>query len=311
MSPVALSGSLGLAPGQGEVILVVAGTVLVFAGARQGRRLPLTTLVAGELAVGCEPDAHGRRLFLSGLPGTTVRTTSVQDVLVDGGRGDLEHWITAVSDSARGGRWIDHVVAPDRDALRLAPGEHVAATSRATAAADRQVLGWLHVVAGEARFCDWSQAAVGPTDGAVPMTRGAWLTSGLHSRIAKAPGPSQSDGAGWTASDLMDPRLGLAAAGQRRAVADARRIDRLAGVDATGQEDVSAGVVALSGAFSASTRAAAAPPADLATPWWTAQEVGLATDDSTLLRAQRLRAQGVAPIRAVAEACGARLARSD
>lgn len=306
MTIIDLTGAHGLSPGPGEAVRVESGTVLVFAAESTGRRLPIAQLAAGDLVVGCAPGAHGRRLLVTGLPGTTVCRMSLAEVLHRDGQVDLERWITAVGDSARDGRWIERVVAPHDEVLRLAPGEHVAATVGPTSADNRRVLGWLRVTAGEARFCDWSEAAVRPTDPAVPMTRGAWLTSGLHSRIAAAPTPAADDATGWTdALDLVG-RLALAAAGQRRAAADARRIERLEGIEATAAEDVSAGITALSGAFSASPVAAAAPPAHLAAPWWTAGHVGLTTDDAALLRAERLCSRGAGPSRAVAEACGAR-----
>jgi ABC-type bacteriocin/lantibiotic exporter with double-glycine peptidase domain len=307
MTAIALSGAQGLSPGRGEVVLVDAGSVLVFAEESTGRRLPLTTLGPGDLAVGCSTTATNHRLLLTGLPGTQVRRSHVSDVLRNEGPRALERWISAVNDSARGERWVEHVVVPHEGSLRLAPGEHVAATAGPAATGNRRVLGWLRVVTGGARLCTWSQASVGPSDGPIPMTRGAWLTSNLHTRIAKAPAPADDDESAWTdALDLIG-RLGLGAAAQRRHTADADRAERLVWADATAEEDFSAGVVALSSAFAAATASATAPPMDLAAAWWVSQEVGLTADDPALQRAELLHSRGTPPVQAVAEACGARM----
>ncbi|MDQ1246791.1 MAG: hypothetical protein QG597_1159, partial [Actinomycetota bacterium] len=305
MTAIALSGTQLLRPGPGEVVLVDAGTVLVFAEEATGRRLPMTTLTAGQLAVGCAPSAGQRRLVLSGLPGTAVRRSEVADILRTDGTRELERWICAVSDSARGERWVEHVVAPLSGTLRLAPGEHVAATLQPVAAANRRVLGWLRVISGRARLCNWSEASLGPADGPIPMTRGTWLTSELHTSIAAAPAPTAAEV--WIdALDLMG-RLGLSASGQRQSTADADRAARQAVQESTAAEVMTAGVVALSGAFSRTTTAVPTPPAVLAAPWWVAMDVGLATDDSTLQHAELLHTRGTPPVAAVAHACGARV----
>ena len=307
MTAIDLSGAHGLAPRHGEVVSVEAGTMLVFAERPDGRRLPITTLAVGEIAVGCAVGVGTPRLYLTGVPGTRVRTATVGEELRAGRRMALENWIHAISDSARGQRWVERVVVPSARPMRLAPGEHVVATSQPVATTDTSVLGWLRVTAGTARFCDWSQAMLDPSDGVIPMTRGAWLTSGLHSRIAQAPPPADDDEAVWIhALDLIGG-LVIAAACQQQSEADARRTARLAEVEDAAEAETSAGVVALSGAFSQASATLAAPPAHVAAAWWVAQEVGLAANDAALQTTEMLLTRGVPAVPAVAEACGARV----
>ena len=307
MTGVSLSGAHGLHPQRGEVVWVEVGSMLVFVEHPDGLRLPFATLAAGTVAVGCAATPDGRRLFLTGMPGTKVRTLDVAEVLATRGKSDVEGWISAVGDAARGETWVERVIAPAEQPLRLAPGEHVVATTEPASPEDRSVLGWLRVVAGGARWCGWSQATIGTRDGAIPITRGAWLTSGLHTRIAAVPAPPVEDVDTWIDALDVIGQLGIAAIGQRQTTDDKARAARLAdGADAAARE-MTAGVVALSGAFEHAGSTSAAPPAELGAIWWVAHEVGLDTDDAALQRAESLCARGVAPLQAVAQACGARV----
>ena len=307
MTSIALSGAHGLHLKRGEVVWVEKGSMLAFVEQSDGRRLPFATLTTGTLAAGCAATPDGRRLFLTGVPGTQVRTSAVAEVLATGGTSDLEGWISAVSDAARGDTWVERVIAPSGHPLRLAPGEHVVATTQPVSPEDRSVLGWLRVVSGEARWCGWSQATIGARDGTVPITRGAWLTSGLRTRIAASTAPPADDVDAWIdALDLIG-HVGIAAIGQRQASAEYSRVARLAAESDAAAQEMSAGVVALSGAFAQASSTTAAPPTELAAVWWAAQELGLDADDAALQRAELLCARGVAPMRAVAQVCGARI----
>lgn len=123
-----------------------------------------------------------------------MRTLGVAEVLATRGKSDVEGWISAVGDAARGDTWVDRVIAPTEAPLRLAPSSStVVATTAPVSPEDRSVLGWLRVVAGEARWCGSSQATISARDGAIPVTGGTWVTSGLRTRIAAVPAPAVED----------------------------------------------------------------------------------------------------------------------
>ncbi|MEI8051673.1 MAG: hypothetical protein WCI12_09585, partial [Actinomycetes bacterium] len=127
----------------GEAIEVISGEVLLFAQRPDGRRIELTKLSSGQLAVGCETTSNGTSLLIIGLPGARVLTTTVAEIRAQDRSELLEEWVFVLGDAARGGRWAEKIVAPDGSPIRLAPGENVSSHARAVALSDHRIQGWL------------------------------------------------------------------------------------------------------------------------------------------------------------------------
>ena len=164
-----------LSPAAGEVVAVLEGEVLVFALGTDGRRTPLCTVPAGGVVVGCGVAANGESLLVTGLPGTQVSVTSLDNERVD--TSQLQDWIGSLAASLTQGRWPQSLVPIASAGSMLAPGETVGQKR------DDERPVWVSLTAGSARLCGMEGATLEPSDGSLPLPRGSWLTAGLRCRI--------------------------------------------------------------------------------------------------------------------------------
>jgi ABC-type bacteriocin/lantibiotic exporter with double-glycine peptidase domain len=304
-----LSATTVLYPTSGEVVECVAGSMLVFAQRRDGRRLPLLTVNPGEYAFGSSPTEDGERILLTGMPGTEVRRRSLHELVASDELMAVEHWISLLGTVARSDQWADKVVAPSAgESLRLAPGERVVFHTEMAAIADQSVQGWLKVTSGSAQWCGWKDASVGVLDAAVPMTRDVWLTAGLRCRISEG---AQPEGfAAWSGALDIVGRLAIKSAIAFANRESAERASRLTGAESRSLLQVQEGIDLLSGTMSGSV---ARPPRQsgvdylvLAVAFDTLVAGGIPVDDAARERAQAEVDLGREAMTAVAESCMAR-----
>ena len=316
---IELEGSIAVGPtdriqpGPGEVIEVVEGEVMVFAVSAGGHRLFLARIPSGRVIIGCPPSSTGSFLLVTGMRGGRVRHTSLADLLASERIADIAQWIFTVGEAARSGRWAERVVAPGSVALRLAPGEDVAAHTAAVALSDHSIQGWLRVSSGFARYCGLDGVDVGVMAPPVPITRGVWLTSGLRCQITTAPAPSSTEE--WTDALAQVGQLGLAALASLEAARNKRRLAKLEGVEARSLHQAQTGVARLVGALlGKSTMDVASTsklsPALLAS-FQVAEASGLHVDAEARIQAAEEVEQGRDPMIAAAEACQARSRQVD
>jgi ABC-type bacteriocin/lantibiotic exporter with double-glycine peptidase domain len=300
-------------PGPDEVVEIVSGEVMVFAVTAAGRRLFLARLGPGRLVVGCPTTAEGTSLLVTGLADARVRTWAVGEVLDAGRTADIDEWVFTIGEAARNGRWAERVVAPDAGALRLAPGEQVAAHLSAVALTDHSVQGWLRVSSGSARYCGLDGVDIGVMAPPVPVTRGAWLTSGLRCQIARAPGPRSAEE--WVEALGFIGQLGLRSLESLDRDRNARRLAHLQGVEQRSLLQAQTGVARLVGALLGRssvelTGASRLSPA-LVAAFMVADASGLHVDAEDRTRAAEEVQQGRDPLMAAAEACRARAREVD
>jgi ABC-type bacteriocin/lantibiotic exporter with double-glycine peptidase domain len=303
-----LAGDAVLYPTAGSVVEVLTGELLVFVELTTGRRLPLMTRKRGEIAVGCQPTATGARLLVTGQVETTIRESTVDEVMDDEAR-PFDEWVHALGEAARKGSWATKVVAPELEgSLRLAPGEAVVPSVNAVPPTDQSILGWLKVTSGEARFCGRRAARVGERDVAVPITRGGWLTSGLRCQIARAQQPE--DVGGWIAGLDLIGSLTLEAACEREAAEDdeaqARRSVAEDASIAQTMEGVDLLVGAAVGTISRSRTLSDERSTALAAAFATIENAGYPLDEHARERAHSQVSTGREPFAAAAAAGGVR-----
>lgn len=305
---IPLSASEVIEPGPGEVIEVVSGGVQLFAVEADGARIPIATIPAGEIIVGCSQSVDGRRLLASGLQGAHVRRRPLIDLMDNDGLESLQHWITMLGQASVHNRWADRVVAPGPEGLRLAPGEQVTATTKAVATSDYSIQGWLRVTSGFASYCGWEHATVTVADAAVPMTRGVWLTSGVQCRIASAPAPTGPDE--WQEALDLCGRLAIESAYSATQQADAVRQDRLLQAEARAARDSADALDLLAGAVVGpivrSTDPTDRASSALSAAFIVARSAGLTIPEAARLRAMDEVDLGRDALTAAAEACTAR-----
>lgn len=241
----ALSAHDVLHPLAGTVIDVNEGTAFVFVESSDGARTPLLTMSAGGQIHGSDPDEEGNRLLITGLPGTQINESMLETMDPGTAPALLEKWIFALSHAGRRDRWVERVIAPQGETLRTAPGEFVAPRTDAVPLADESILGWLRVTSGSARWCGMRGADIGVMDSAVPLTRGAWLTSGLRCRIADATAPVTL--AEWANAVALVGRLVIAATAEHAEKERDERARRLAEAEQRTVEATRAGVDLLAG----------------------------------------------------------------
>ncbi len=303
-----LTGDAAIYPAAGSVIEVLTGEGLVFVELPAGRRLPLTSRRSGEVIVGCHPTASGARLLVTGQVGTTITESSVDHVLASRAE-QLDEWVHALGEAARGGRWATKVVAPDSGgSLKLAPGEAVVPSPDAVPVADRSILGWLKVTSGEAWFCGRRSARIDERDVAVAIPRGVWLTSGLRCQIAHAERPGDVDG--WIRALDFVGRLTAEAVCAVDEAADAEALARRSVAEEEAVAYAMEGVDLLVGAATGSiTRARALSDdgsAALLAAFLTIENAGLSLDESARERAQFQVRTGRDPFTAAAASAGLR-----
>lgn len=322
------TGATAMYPAAGDTFEVLTGELLVFAELANGRRLPITTLQSGAVMTGCAITDSQTRLLVTAQQGTTLRESTVAEMLssqlinsqvtqhdapTDSNQHSSVHqfdqWIYALSQAALNGRWATKVVAPEAlGSLRLAPGEAVVSIATPVPPSDHSILGWLKVTSGSAALCGWRDAQVGVLDSSVPITRGVWLTSGLRCQIARAQEPADSHG--WSqALDLM-ARLTLEAIRAIDADQDLDSIARRFVAEELAQAETLQGIDLLAGAVVGpiarprvlrNTSSAA-----LAAAFTTVESTGFALDEADRDRAQAQVFTGREPFTAAGAACGAR-----
>ncbi len=307
-----IPGAAAARPAAGEVIEVVSGEVLVFAELPSGRRLPMTSVAAGCLVVGCEPTEAGITLLVIGQADAMIRRWSIADALA----ADLsfDEWIFSLSQAALGGKWATKVVSPDVvGSLRLAPGEVVSTDVTPVPLSDRSVQGWLKVTSGAARFCGCKDATVGVIDPAIPIVRGTWLTSGLRCQIGRADAPTEVQD--WTERLDLVARLALCAVDEisqeselesqaSRAIAeDVLVANTLQGVDSL--------VGAVVGPIMRPSTILDTPSAALAAAFQTLSDSNFTIGQELRERAQEQVVTGREPFTAAAAACNARARKVD
>ena len=126
-----ISGSDAIEPSAGQVIETVAGSILVFALTEDGRRIPMTTIPEGDVVVGCSPARAGIRLLVTGMIGSKIRHHNLADFVQARGFTPVERWVVELGAVSLAGRWVDRVIAPGEEPIRLAPGENVVTTTEA------------------------------------------------------------------------------------------------------------------------------------------------------------------------------------
>ena len=268
-----------LHPAPGEVIEVMSGEVLVFATASDGHRTPLCTARAGAVVVGCDPAEDGATLLVTGLPGTQVRVSRLDE----GGIGpdQIDTWLDLLGASLAQGRWPASLVPIASAGSMLAPGECVGPQR------DDPHLVWVRVTAGSADLCGMDGATIDAQSPALPLPRGTWLRAGLRCRIVEAPAPD-STGQWGEALDVWG-RLTVSAVEARARQADlASALERQA-VDQRAGAAIHKGVDLLTTAVGAKERppvlADEAQSQQLFAALTTARASGLMVTDDALLRA--------------------------
>jgi ABC-type bacteriocin/lantibiotic exporter with double-glycine peptidase domain len=220
--------------------------MFLFAVNPEGRRIPVGNLGTGEVIAGSPALPGEVSLLIAGVQGTQVEICDLETFMRTDGVEHIAEWFYRVGQVSLDGRWVQKVVAPNGEKLRLAPGENVVTTAESVASSNRQILGWLKVTSGTATYCGWKSAHVGVLDGAVPLTRGVWLTSGLRCQIIDAEPPV--DTAQWiSACDLMGLLLAKSVVDAQRS-RDQKRIKAVQQADLLGQQSVQAGLDSLAGA---------------------------------------------------------------
>ncbi len=305
---VAISATDVIEPASREVIETVNGVALVFVLTSDGRRFPLASIAEGQCMVGCAPTENGDRLLVTGQRGTHVRRRALEHSVAANGTAAIEHWIWALGEASLGGRWVDRVVAPGDEVLRLAPGENVMSSTEAIASSDHSIQGWLSVTSGSASYCGWSQAQVGVLDAAVPVTRGVWVTSGLRCRIEASVAPTDSQE--WAATlDLMG-RLAIQSAVARQSIGDTAREQRLVNAEVRAERNTQEAIDLLAGAIVGPIMRSVNPTdratSTLSAGFTAARASGLIVSDEARLRATDEVSLGRDAVNAVAEACTAR-----
>lgn len=209
-----LSGADMMTVPPGHVIEVITGEVVVFGWAPDQRRLPVTTVSAGNVIVGCTP-AGGMHLGVAGLPGTEVRhgpVTPADTPALD----RFEQWAETLGRVAAAGQWPTRFVAPEHAGQMLSPGEHVGGHTTMT---------WVQVTAGTTTLCSVPGATIGADDSPVALSRNAWLTAGLRTQVQPCAPPSSTEQ--WLASlDSLGAAV-LAATIARRSLDAAHVADTL------------------------------------------------------------------------------------
>lgn len=120
-----------LTPSAGDVVDVLEGEMLVFSLSPDGRRTPLCTVAAGSVVVGCSPADEGETLLVTGLPGTQVRTTTL-----DSGQshaGQLQEWVDVLGSALTQGRWPGNLITIASAGSMLAPGRTSGPSAKTTA----------------------------------------------------------------------------------------------------------------------------------------------------------------------------------
>lgn len=289
-----------LSPAAGEVVAVLEGEVLVFALGTDGRRTPLCTVPAGGVVVGCGVATNGESLLVTGLPGTQVRVTSLDNERVE--TSQLQDWIGSLAASLTQGRWPQSLVPIASAGSMLAPGETVGQKR------DDERLVWVSLTAGSARLCGMEGATLEPSDGSLPLPRGSWLTAGLRCRIVEAESPGAP--VDWQPALDLWGRVSVSAVSLRRQEQDLAAAIERQDIDERAGAAINKGVDLLTVAVGARER----PPAvsdegqseQLFAAFTVARAAGLPVTDEALLRAAEEVDSGRDPASAIAAAANAR-----
>ena len=289
-----------LHPGPGEVVEVLAGEVLVFALDVEERRIPLATVAAGHLLVGCAT-VDGARLLATGIGGTRVRRSVLAQSLDADGAAGLLAWAQALGSAVARGEWPRRLLPAGEAGQMVPPGAAIAADEPGTTT-------WVRLTSGAATLCGRAGASAGPLDAALPLLRGMWLTAGLRCRVAVVEPPA--DAAAWIASLDLLGRLAVGAAVALRHERDAAAIARLEArsvrSEAAGHEAVDVMTSAVGGVERLPYLSDARVSAELGALVEVVRASGLVVDDDALTRIAAEIESGRDPIAAVAGACGAR-----
>jgi hypothetical protein len=322
------TGATAIHLAAGNTFEVMTGELLVFAELANGRRLPISTMQSGAIMVGCSITDSGTRLLVTAQQGTTLRESTIAEMLNEqmppqAAPSDTDQhcsfrlfddWIYALGQAALNGRWATKVVAPETlGSLRLAPGEAVVPVAVPVPPSDHSVQGWLTVTSGSAALCGWRDAQVGVLDAPVPLTRGVWLTSGLRCQIARAPEPTQAQE--WSQSlDLM-ARLALEAVRAIDAEQDSSSIEQRLESAEVMQAQTLQGIDLLAGAVVGPIARPRAirdtSSAALAAAFTTVESSGFSLDETDRDRAQAQVFTGRDPFMAAGGACNARAREID
>ncbi len=302
-----VDGDGALYPVAGRVITVVTGELLVFVEQPSGRRVPLMSRRAGDVIVGCSPTNTGAQLVATGQLDATYEESAIEDVLAHRSQA-LENWVHALSEATRSGSWATKVVAPvDDEPLRLAPGEAVVPKLAGPPATDRSILGWLRVASGEAWLCGSRVARIAEGSAPVPLTRGAWLTSGLRTEIARADEPAGAKE--WAEALDLVGRLGAQSVSQADDTTRELVVARLAVAEEKSIRQSREGVDLLIGAAMKSPIPSTATDqrsAALTAALLTIEKSGHPVDEAARERAHEWASAGREPIAAAAAATGVR-----
>lgn len=293
-----LSATDVLYPGPGEVIAVHSGGVLVFAEEPSGRRAPVANVASGRLLAGCAPRDDGARMLITGLPGTEVEITVLDEGADEAG---LAQWAAKLIDATADATWPARILPASQAATMLPPGEHVS-----TDGDDPQ---WVRLERGKATLCSSPRGLLEPAGAPVMLTRNSWLTTGLRCRVAVVPPPS---GPGeWMQSLDRIGRLACGCALDRLATSDADRFarsqQRQRFSDVAAREAVDVLASAIGGRVHVPAVIDTGQGALIAAAVEAARAGGLPIDDEQLTRAGEEILTGRDPIAAVAAVCQARV----
>jgi ABC-type bacteriocin/lantibiotic exporter with double-glycine peptidase domain len=305
---ISFTGARSLYPQRGEAYEVILGELLVFAELASGRRLPIATIDVGTTMAGCGETRSGTRLLVVTQQGTSVRQVDVQDAVANEPQ-RFEKWINILGVSALNGRWASKVVTPEStESLQLVPGEAVVVTTDPVPSSDTSVLGWLKVTKGLATYCGWTHAQVDPLSGAIPMTRGVWLTSGLRCEIERESAPVS--GAQWVDGLDQVGKLTIESIRETNQMVDSIAQDRRALAEGLATTAITQGVETIAGAVIGS-RAHSGGNVDpesrpLFAAFTTLENSGFIVDQIARDRSQEKVQAGCEPFAAAAAVSGAR-----
>jgi ABC-type bacteriocin/lantibiotic exporter with double-glycine peptidase domain len=288
-----------LFPGPGEAVHVENGPVLAFALDPDGRRISLATLESGQTAAGCSSLPDGTRLLLTGLPGTSVRLTDVNDIEAK----NLNEWVRVIGLSITHQRRPRELVIVTDTEAQVDEGAVFAMPIEGEGE-----IGWASVTAGQVRLCDVTEPLLTAEAPALPVSRDPWLTAHSDSTLTLQVGTN--DAYDWSAGLDLLGRLSLSAAIQRQHALDeaiGERITKGADVSELAvQSSVDLLAASVGGELRVPTLGDAHESARFAAAVTVAQADGLEVTDKSLQVAEREVETGRDAVIAVADSCGAR-----
>lgn len=287
-------------PGAGQAVVVLTGRVLAFVLIDDGRRLPLTALEEGQVAIACTPLPDGTRLLLTGLPGTRVELQDVNQLSLP----RIEEWVLHLGEAITGGRR-----PRDISIITGVDSTVPAAETIGLDIDDKNGVLWVRVQSGCLNLCDGDDPSLTPDQPAIPVSRDMWLTAVGATEVNVSAATGDSFERRVAGIDLLG-QMALASIARRQDKHDravAQRIMR--GAEASHlavRESVDVLASSVEGGLRIPSVGDEHTDARFAAAVLVARSDGLIVDDRTLQRAAQEVESGRDAVTAVADGCAAR-----